>query len=256
MADVMHISRDLIDLPYNPRSRIIRHVVLSLKPQIFSQNLLKNLLQFLSHSPHILSMAAFPPSSTFPSPNIYYRNPPKPIKKIAPSSAHKDIHPWSPEEDEALTSATRTYGLNWDLACEVLLSNPSLPSRKFMRTPTACAERYRTVLQPRAAGEEKGAEKEPPSPSPAPQPQAGQAHFGILDVIRNMVNQKKDIPGMIGSAAQTDQSVPPHASHLQVGEFDIFVLATIYYFIYFINFMLRLQCMLGLRRTNRSLRVR
>jgi hypothetical protein len=101
----------------------------------------------------------------------------------------------------------------------VLLSNPSLPSRKFMRTPTACAERYRTVLQPRAAGEAEKDRKSPPSSPLMSPPQAQQPHFGILDVIRNMVNQKKDIPGMIGSAAQTDQSVPPHASHLQVCNF-------------------------------------
>lgn len=151
----------------------------------------------------------------------------KPIGTPNATQTKEDSAPWTPEEDTSLADAVRLYGHNWDLACDILLSSPVLPSRRLRRTPSSCAERYRVQLQQKE-GEKKGVPTASPPPSPpimsppatpTPLPTlilTGPIQFPIMEVIKLLIDQKKYIPGRLGTVAQTDQPAAPHPSHAQV----------------------------------------
>ncbi len=111
--------------------------------------------------------------------------------------------PWSIDDDIALVEGKTKFGPNWDLLSDIVGSIVrSVPKR---RSRKQCFEHWHWVSQSK---EMLPAPTSPPSEPP---------HFAILEVIKRTMQKKKQIPGRIGSVAQTENLVPvaTHASHSQ-----------------------------------------
>jgi len=120
--------------------------------------------------------------------------------------------PWTTEEDIALVDGKVKFGLNWDIICDIVTAVPKSVTKK--RSRKQCMDRWRVLSQ----GKEDFNKSMLPTVQSTPsEGQSQQYQYTILDVIKRTVQKKKQIPGRIGTVAQSESLVPvtTHTSHAQ-----------------------------------------